>query len=38
MEEVPDVKVDVSHDQMRYFSDPYSDLARNFPGSQSSRL
>jgi hypothetical protein len=32
MEEVKDVKVDVSHDQMRHFSDPYSDLAQNFPG------
>lgn len=32
MEEVKDVKVDVSHDQMRYFSDYDSDLARNFPG------
>jgi hypothetical protein len=32
MEEVRDVKVDVSHDRMRAIIDPYSDLARNFPG------
>lgn len=32
MEPVKDVKVDVSWDQSRDFSDPYSDLARNFPG------
>jgi hypothetical protein len=32
MDEVQDVKVDVSHDQMRYFSDYASDLARSFPG------
>jgi hypothetical protein len=31
-EPVKDVKVDVSGDRGRYFSDPYSDLARNFPG------
>jgi hypothetical protein len=31
-EPVKDVKVDVSWDRSRYFSDPYSDLARNFPG------
>jgi hypothetical protein len=32
MEPVKDVKVDVSWDRGRYFSEPYSDLARNFPG------
>jgi hypothetical protein len=31
-EPVQDVKVDVSWDRNRYFSDPYSDLARNYPG------
>ena len=31
-EPVKDVKVDVSWDRSRYFSDSYSDLARNFPG------
>jgi hypothetical protein len=31
-EPVTDVKVDVSWDRSRYFSDPYSNLARNFPG------
>lgn len=31
-EPVADVTVDVSYDRSRYFSDPYSDLARNFPG------
>lgn len=31
-ENVKDVKVDVSRDQMRAIIDPYSDLARNFPG------
>jgi hypothetical protein len=31
-EPVRDVKVDVSWDRSRYFSDPYSDLARNYPG------
>ncbi len=34
MEPVKDVKIDVSWDRSRYFSDPYSDLARNFPGYQ----
>src|SRR5439155_23481863 len=32
MEEVKDVKVDVSRDQMRAIIDPYSDAVRNFPG------
>jgi hypothetical protein len=32
MEEVRDVKVDVSRDQMRAIIDPYSDAVRNFPG------
>jgi hypothetical protein len=36
MEPVKDVKVDVSWDRSRYFSDPYSDLARNFPAIGSS--
>lgn len=31
-EPVKDVKIDVSWDRSRYFSDPHSDLARNFPG------
>jgi hypothetical protein len=31
-EPVKDVKVDVSWERSRYFSDPDSDLARNFPG------
>jgi hypothetical protein len=31
-EPVKDVTLDVSWDRSRYFSDPYSDLARNFPG------
>lgn len=32
MEPVEDAKVDVSWDRDRDFRDPYSDLARNFPG------
>ena len=32
MEPVKDVTVDVSHDRSRAFSNPDSDLARNFPG------
>lgn len=31
-EPVKEVTIDVSGDRGRYFSDPYSDLSRNFPG------
>jgi hypothetical protein len=34
MEEPRHVKIDVSRDSGRYFSDPYSDLARNYPGER----
>jgi hypothetical protein len=34
MEEPKSVKLDVSGDRGRYFSDPYSDLARNYPGER----
>jgi hypothetical protein len=34
MEEPRPVKIDVSRDPGRYFSDPYSDLARNYPGER----
>src|SRR5919198_5356511 len=34
MEEPKRVKIDVSGDRGRYFSDPYSDLARNYPGER----
>lgn len=34
MEEPKPVKIDVSRDPGRYFSDPYSDLARNYPGER----
>jgi hypothetical protein len=34
MEEPRPVKINVSRDSGRYFSDPYSDLARNYPGER----
>jgi len=34
MEEPRRVTIDVSGDPSRYFSDPYSDLARNYPGER----
>ena len=34
MEEPRPVKIDVSRDPGRYFGDPYSDLARNYPGER----